>query len=269
MKLYLHIGMSKAGSSAIQRALFENRALLKERGICYPESGIVWGDAHYRINEEIRRGSPEALRKALHECIGFNAGVLSCEGFWLFNEEQLDLFKKELCHLDVTVVLYLRYPESYLKSSYRQKIKQDYATCSFDVHAHRISGYLDFSKLLTSWGEKFKIRARTYEAVKHDLIADFVHTLGIDPSAFILPKKPINATPSDGSLKLMRLTNKIFSKRIARRICSNLLKNQSLFSTLGSLNDSGAQNMALAIASGWNWEILKKYLSESDLKHWK
>ena len=34
--IYLHIGVSKTGTTSIQRFLYKNRELLKDKGILYP-----------------------------------------------------------------------------------------------------------------------------------------------------------------------------------------------------------------------------------------
>ena len=39
-KLYLHIGMGKTGTTALQHFFWDNRDILAAKGICYPKVGI-------------------------------------------------------------------------------------------------------------------------------------------------------------------------------------------------------------------------------------
>lgn len=47
--VYLHIGMNKTGTSALQRFFVKNQVRLAEHGVLYPVSGRI-GDAHYQIS---------------------------------------------------------------------------------------------------------------------------------------------------------------------------------------------------------------------------
>ena len=48
MKLFLHAGMSKAGSSSIQATIHRNRDALKEQGILVPRTGAK-GRRHFKF----------------------------------------------------------------------------------------------------------------------------------------------------------------------------------------------------------------------------
>lgn len=107
--VYLHIGMSKAGSSAIQKALLDNQDVLHQHGFVYPNAGLYAG-AHYGINEQLLAGKfPGLLVDALHEAGNLNP-IISCEGFWHLHAREISLLNEALSSCSVKVILYLRNP---------------------------------------------------------------------------------------------------------------------------------------------------------------
>ena len=69
VKIVLHIGRHKTGSTAIQNFLFENRQVLLNRfGVLYPETGLIMGAHHlaaWSLQEPLT--SPWALSIGFHE----------------------------------------------------------------------------------------------------------------------------------------------------------------------------------------------------------
>ena len=58
MRLILHAGAHKTGTSTIQRALFENRGWLRARGIFYPDPRPRFGSrfrAHHALAHALAR----------------------------------------------------------------------------------------------------------------------------------------------------------------------------------------------------------------------
>ncbi len=53
-KLYLHIGMGKTGTTALQHFFWENRKALASRDICYPNLGVQ-SEAHHLLSPHIPR----------------------------------------------------------------------------------------------------------------------------------------------------------------------------------------------------------------------
>jgi len=179
--VFLHIGMSKAGSSAIQQSLVANASILNQSGICYPEAGRRWGNAHYKVFHDLRKGRvKESLTEALAEAESQKTIVLSCEGFWVIQDEEIEVLRLALAEYDVRVILYLRRPSDYVPSSYRQSIKRDGETSTPEEYWHRghPHSHLNYSDQLDRWGRYFSLRARAYEAVKHEIEEDFMRVIG-------------------------------------------------------------------------------------------
>ena len=62
----LHVGMSKAGSTALQNVLDEHRDALKRRGVLFPSTGSLKNDhadssrtsGHWELMKRLRSGQP-------------------------------------------------------------------------------------------------------------------------------------------------------------------------------------------------------------------
>ena len=57
-KLYLHIGMGKTGTTALQHFFWENRKALAAHDICYPELGVQ-SSAHHLLSPHV----PDYMRQ--------------------------------------------------------------------------------------------------------------------------------------------------------------------------------------------------------------
>lgn len=199
--VFLHIGMSKAGSSAIQQSLVVNASTLSEAGICYPGAGRRWGNAHYKLFHDLRKGQvEESLSEALGEAEFQKTVVLSCEGFWVIEDEEIEALHRSLAEYDVRVLLYLRRPSDYVPSSYRQSIRRRGDTCTPEEYWRRGPPWphLNYSDQLKRWGRCFQLRVRAYEAVKHRIEEDFMRAIGAPIQHIDTQRRVANETPTDG-----------------------------------------------------------------------
>ena len=140
MKLYLHVGYPKTGTTAIQHFLYNNRECLKEAGYLYPDIGIC-DKAHHSLaisileidlptTKHIRKYNPVCLRDSLVDSINSSKCknvVISSEFFNLYAQSNFVRKKKTLVKFfkdyEITIILYLRHPIDFLESSYSQQIK--------------------------------------------------------------------------------------------------------------------------------------------------
>jgi hypothetical protein len=141
MKLYLHCGFPKTGTTALQKWLSTNQSYLREHGIDYPdllrdEEAI----AHHRINDLVESGAASMARdiSLLYTSISQSSIFLSSEGLSnLLGSDQpsrqafLGLLLDELTNLsiDTTLIFTLRPLESYVKSIVIQNILYDRLSC--------------------------------------------------------------------------------------------------------------------------------------------
>lgn len=143
-RIFLHIGLHKTGSSAIQKSLHESRALLKTHGILYPDLGV--NHSHrivsafcnnpesYHLN--IRRGisgpyldefnlnTRQRLQVALN-APEFDSIVLSGEGMGWLPTEGVQALRKACEGRDrqFRLIAYLRDAPSMIASVIQERVK--------------------------------------------------------------------------------------------------------------------------------------------------
>jgi hypothetical protein len=268
-RIFLHIGMSKAGSSAIQQALVSNADALAKSGICYPETGRRWGNAHYKLLRDLRNGGlGETLTGALQEARSKESVVLSCEGFWLIQDETLKDLHRAFEKYEVHIFFYLRRPSDYAASSYRQSIKHDGETRTPEEYWHdgRPHSHLNYSRQLKRWARYFPLRVRSYEAVKHGIEEDFLRAIGAPLRHHDTERRVANPTPNDSVMQCMLLANRylpeVFSKQVrrwARRLNWRL-------NFMPGINDAVLRKQARTVVDRWEVDVLRESLPEDDLE---
>ena len=133
MKLILHIGNHKTGTTTIQSSLKRNRVkLMKRYGILYPDSFRIAG-AHHILPATIL-GEDSILgveiKKPLEQIIGSfskelksknpDTVVLGSEEFFRFSKEDMSGLKELFSLFDkVVIAVYLRNQFDHIESSYR------------------------------------------------------------------------------------------------------------------------------------------------------
>lgn len=236
-KIYLHIGMNKTGSSAIQSYMHKNRPVLKNIGVLWPETGLGrdgQGEGyHYGLSSALGfaggRAEPadaserQALRDALDEEIaaaGARSVVLSSEFFVLRRDhEPLASFFEGL---DVHVVVYLRRHDTWWPSLFAQAIKtsanppwQRNFRSYQQLQAKNRGQYFVFGELLDAMADLFgqeNVSACPYEdgQIEPDLVTHFLKEIGEPQAADLIPpqKDRVNTSLSPRSLSLIDLVQR-------------------------------------------------------------
>ncbi|TIL35459.1 hypothetical protein [Mesorhizobium sp.] len=235
MRLILHIGTHKTGTTALQHFLSANRKRLNDSGICYASPAHEF-DINSIANallidgqEKFRQFILENLRKAERD--GATTIIASSENFYAM-VRYLTRFKAEKTSAEVLakerslierlraaiptevechILCYVRRPDHYLESLYNQNVKK-VALLTSDIgdFLHMIDDMLDYHLYLSIWRDVFGSSAcsvRAYEAALPNLIDDFVrHVLNIeDISSFTRPNLRANERLSRDVLEYMRL----------------------------------------------------------------
>jgi hypothetical protein len=199
--LYLHIGLNKAGSSAIQRTLASHQKALQSAGLLYPHTGRSGSEAHHLLSHVLgfSQGKPPRVQtssqlenlgpKLLTECSrsGCTAAVVSSEVFT--NPGDISRVRDFLTGWDVRIVLYLRRHDHWWASCYSQGLRMTFDPpwpLGFD-------GYIawqrsrpqkgDYRRLVDAWAEIFgpeNLLVRPYEREQNQpsIVADLLHTIG-------------------------------------------------------------------------------------------
>ena len=224
--LYLHIGLPKTGTSAIQNFFFRNRQILKKQGIVYPDFSLHWAqhvpvakaimaplfpDAHF--NPHIQPVAMESWYQALrHDCTTNNCStvVISSEFFWAApamqsalsyhepTEENFSLLEQAVAACKeafswfdtVKIIVYLRRQDQWLESFFNQQIKDGF-TIPTEQELLPCKNYLLFSRNLRLWEKHFgreNVLVRNFSACNGDVVRDFCSLLSIrqDPG-FVSP----------------------------------------------------------------------------------
>lgn len=266
MRIFLHIGMSKAGSSAIQQMLAQHQEDLLNQGICFPETGLK--RAHYELLRSAEAGqSADLIAKCIQEAEAKATDrlVLSAEGFWLLDEPKIRQLRADFQDHSVEAIIYLRRPGDYLRSSFRQGIKRRGKSLSPQSFLADAKEKLDYPQVLKTWSDYFDIRARSYDRLKLDLENDFLNAI----SATIhqpIPRSVVNSTPSDGATRVMYFANKILPYQLARAVRRRILAKQKLFSWLPAIDNKIFMVQGDKIAEAWDVETLGKFLTSEDLE---
>lgn len=225
--LYLHIGMNKTGSTALQAYMSKHYSEHLEQGVLYPKTGRK-GTTHYDVSTAFGLGSQRHLRHAydlnqmLDEMLrdSKNAGadrlVISSETFIVCKNPKI--LAEGLDRFDVRIVIYMRRHAEWIESLYNQAVKM----VASPPWGKGFSKYLEFQKehgqgrlyfhywdLLERWADAFgrqNIIVRPFERsqfVNNDLIEDFLSVIGLDSTRY--ESKDLKSGESNISLSADRL----------------------------------------------------------------
>ncbi len=239
ISLYLHIGMPKTGTTALQHFLDASRDdLMRTHGFFYPEGAVptyqhvslvksmvapVFNWA--KFNDRIGSFDVDNYLKALISTCRLNrcdSVILSSEYFWaapamqagldhhLDNEENRSFLEDfvKLCkvHLDhfspVKIIVYLRRQDYWFDSFFNEQLKHGFKIPSEEeLIPPKI--YLHYDTCVRMWEEHFgpkNVIVRTYLENGFEIINDFCSVVGIR-------QEEISAKPNDHiEYKNIRLT---------------------------------------------------------------
>lgn len=168
-KIYLHIGLEKTGTTAIQSFLSTNRrTLAQSHKILFPkfEEDKIAKDSNHRIaklfvpNKNISPRHSAITLSVLNELLeNFNQNskwemlIISSELFSYSTKTEIQALKKILNNFDVTVILFLRRQDEYLESLYDQHIKRVWSTGRVPTPTEKFytKKKLDFHKFILNW----------------------------------------------------------------------------------------------------------------------
>jgi hypothetical protein len=191
MRLILHIGTPKAGSSSLQVALGANRAFLAERGVLYPAlgrathhsdlaAGLHHPDSMREIDLRRNGNDPQAVVRNTQDAWQSVADqvakhkpetlILSAENFMSIDD--FDMMSKWLARIapnaSLTSIAYLRAPVPNHESKLSQRLGRTWEI--------RLPGSLPWHARLLRWKKLGQVQLRDLAAVG-DLRTDFIETV--------------------------------------------------------------------------------------------
>lgn len=241
--LYIHIGILKTGTSAIQTFLGNNRVILEEKGYCFPDLNLYFPgighnrNAHFLVSKYSEKGS--RLKPGESEAIFENGMsqiskaskhyeniVLSDEGIWHNGGVEAAFWEKIKSRLsedgiELKVVVYLRRQDLFIQSYWAQMIKEHW-TIPFDEFIRSgqykkkcILDYYDYMNTIAGVIGKENLIIRAYEpqqfgGTDHTLISDFMEAIGLSlTEEYETPESLVNISLAGSCLETKRLLNQI------------------------------------------------------------
>lgn len=235
MKLIIHIGWHKTGSTALQKFCLKNSAALVSQKVIIPETGLLTV-AHHRIPWSVQheKRNPWAhssghshedaslVESMLAECRarGATTAIISSEEFCTLTEEEIRILGTFLVAEDVTIVAYLRSQDELLDSFYRMLVRwSERRICDdFDEFMEGLleSAFLNYYDNISRWSQVFgteRIVLRKYDRstmMDGDISTDFMNTIGVDVgAAWWRDSNDENASLSAYSTEYLRYTNSL------------------------------------------------------------
>lgn len=271
-QVYLHIGMPKTGTSALQQFLLLNRERLSEQGIHYPEhdlggNGISSGNGEMLVHIAENHGVDKAKNylNRLKAEAGHHGLLLSSEFF--FNYPEL---MHEICP-EASIILYYRNPITLLESSYNQAVKRLGQVYSFSRMLRSVLYSKDpfyTGKIALKWRDLYgnkNILFRVYESsqfIGQDIYDDFLGCLEcVESKDFNRLKEKVNVSYSPAALEIKRSLNGVMNdsmREFQRTIDVELQRISNQYSSSGGSQFSLYSEDELAAAQ----EFFRPYNEE-------
>ena len=200
MRIVLHIGTDKTGSSSIQQHLTQNYDWFLDKGIYVPRTIPGVSKGHSNLLEQ---GEPPFWGLQVHlgnaYKIGCSTFLLSWEGMSFYTAGQLRELVVHLGNNDIEVLAYLREQADILQSGLLQQIKtlsnaiplrkliKPFALWEQPLRDWLRSDTRDYHRLLLTWRAEIpraQFRIRLYERSKllqGSVVDDFLEQLGATP----------------------------------------------------------------------------------------
>jgi hypothetical protein len=235
-KLYIHAGLPKNGTSALQVFFAKNQKQLLEQGIEYFRTGdineaekgnITSGnggllarsmlnqnhEAYYKNGNHLYKEILEKIKNSNTE-----TGLLSSEFFAVIPLSKITEFKESLLniHVELHFIYYVRRQDQYLMSTYMQRVKRhgftenpnNYLKSIYkNIHFLNYFGY--FNQIENILGNN-KLSVFIYETTKNHpkgLIGHFSQKLFGECPDWVKTDPIINTSPSPLEIKLMLMAN--------------------------------------------------------------
>lgn len=287
--LLFHIGMSKTGTTSLQRFLYDNNKTLKKYNWSYPglhtAGYTTWKNGHKLVWDEGNSERWDTIKKELHE----HNVIISDEAYWSYLSNFLEIITTaQEFHDNIKIIVYLRRQDRVVESIYNQWIK---GLSEHDSIMNFMNNRMPFSNDYLSRLEKIsdKIGSENlivriyekeqFEGDRKDIFSDFIHSLpGIaikpDWKEFMIPEKE-NLSLNGNFYEIKKICNSIINNnsevwnkeqiREIAKISGRQHSKNSYGLSAGYFTKQERIDLLSSQAAN-NAEIAKKYLKRNDGK---
>jgi hypothetical protein len=207
LRIILHAGMHKTGTTSIQNALYNGRDALRAEGILYPQTGCPdWArQGHHllpwslirrpgivpvfrgRVVQYDRAGCDDLWQQLRAEIAasGAHTVVLSSEEFDGLTNEEIVTLRGYLRGYDIQPVLAVRNHVDFIESMYKTSVLyHEYTDTIEQFVANGVRARMDVTAMCTAWGALAQdgvpiLLAYDDPAVRRDMVAVFMHAAGL------------------------------------------------------------------------------------------
>ena len=290
VRIFLHIGQMKTGTTALQEALNRHRADLLEQGILYPQTGALprhsdlawsyWPPAQITgwVKSKYNARSPEANIDTIESEIvasGAKSVIISAEEFSL-RPARLYASLLERWRNNLHVIVYLRRQDEMIESMYKQNVLNQGITTPFDGYvrgaldsATKLGKRLNYNDFLVEWetiaGRK-GIHVALYEGEsRNDLWRNFLHTADVS-CEFDIQLKRSNISLPPEFIEFVRRTNAYIPKPHRHKFITDTLWLNQLSTVEGRpLCSDDLRRKILAHFRDQNRAVAQRYFDRTEL----
>ena len=218
MLIHLHIGIDKAGSSAIQSNMKLNREWFqRHRAIFIPNFGLAT-TGYWQVFRDLSVEAFEEVCKELKYAagLGFEHAFMSWEGINTYSAEQIRTLRHRLRDHEVKIYVYLREQAEVIQSGYFQQVKTE-KEGRFLSEFHENPSLLcpdvrDYAAMLGRFAKVFgenSINVRVFDRnllKRNNVVLDMLDMMGLEPDEhFSLRPGEDNPSLDMASVKIMNL----------------------------------------------------------------
>lgn len=229
MRVILHIGQHKTGTTAIQHCLKVHRAFFLAHGFLPPQTGQDQAGSHEPLVRDIAQGDTDGTIVGLRTELSLHPGAdLLVSGEQMMNDIAKDRFTRVLegfrsCGADrFTIVMYLRSPFELVNGLYALNTRtfsmQGLPLAAFAARfgqdqASFLSAYTDYNRIIAlSQRGDIDLVLRPYNrTVASSVVADLLQTLALPPLDAADGLR-LNTTNGPLALEAMRATARALGK---------------------------------------------------------
>ena len=300
-RIFLHIGLEKTGTTALQVFLRDNEERLRDAGFTYLcDNARSYFDttAHFPLAACFSRECPDFVAaekfRSADEVLGELGAdirasqqdvILSCEQLSsrLISSDEVRRLRDAMAGRPVTVVCYIRRQDDLALATYTTSVRHGRRTPFSVGEVHPVDRRYDFLAILDLWSSVFSresIIVRRFDRnhlAGADICRDFAGLLGIAVGESFSFPGDLNVSLDSKQVEMLRMTNQFLSTfdegrqlyDAAQLVRRHLLKALPTGSPIRGLLTSEDRRMIMARFDVMNSVLEQRFFRPGDLHDWQ